>query len=230
MLLEKQCGVYGDSLVQLLSCVWRFATPWTAAHETSLSFTISLTLLKLMSVELVMQSNHLCRLVLLLPSVFPSISVFSKELAFHIRWPKYWNFSFSISPSDEYSGLISFRIYWFDLAVQGALNNLLQHHSLKASILQHSAFFMVKLSHLHMTTGIKIAKRSIQFSSVQFIHSVMSDCLQPREPQHTRPSCLSPTPRVYPNSCPLSRWCHPTKYNIFSYMWNVKKAKLIERG
>ena len=154
MLLEKQCGVYGDSLVQLLSCVWRFATPWTAAHETSLSFTISLTLLKLMSVELVMQSNHLCRLLLLLPSVFPSISVFSNELALCIRRPKCWNFSFSISPSNEYSWLISFRIDCFDLlAVQETLKSLLQHYSSKVSILQHSAFFIVQLSHPYMTTG-----------------------------------------------------------------------------
>ena len=127
-----------------------------------------------MSIELVILFKYLNLWgpLLLLPWLFPSIRVFSKELAFHIRWPKYWNFSFSISPSDEYSGLISFRIYWFDLAVQGALNNLLQHHSLKASILQHSAFFMVELSHLHMTTGIKIAKRSIQFSSVQSLSHV----------------------------------------------------------
>ena len=148
MLLEKQCGVYGDSLVQLLSCVWRFATPWTAAHETSLSFTISLTLLKLMSVELVMQSNHLCRLLLLLPSVFPSISVFSNELALCIRRLKHWRFGFSIHPSNEHSELISFRIDWFDLlVVQETLKSLLQHHRSKASVLQHLAFFIIQLSH-----------------------------------------------------------------------------------
>jgi len=125
-----------------------------------LSFTISRSLLKLMSIELMMPSNHLipyCPL-LLLPSIFPSIKVFSSESALHIRWPNYWSFSFSLSPSNEYSGLISFRIDWFDLfAVQGTLKSLLQHHNLKASILQHSAFFMVQLSCLYMTTGKTIA-------------------------------------------------------------------------
>ena len=125
-----------------------------AGHQTSLSFTISWSLLKPMSIELMMLSNHLilCCPLLLLPSVFPSIRVFSSELAFHIRWPKYWIFSFSISPSNEYSRLISFRINWFDLlAVQGTLKSLLQHHSSKASILHHSVFFMVQLSHPYMT-------------------------------------------------------------------------------
>ena len=115
------------------------------------SFTISLSLLKLMSIESVMLSNHLilCHPPLLLPSVFPSIGIFSNKLALHIRWPKYW--SFSISPSNEYSGLISFRIDWFDLrAVQGTLKSLLQHHNLKASIIQCSAFFVVQLSHLYI--------------------------------------------------------------------------------
>ena len=124
-------------VVQLLSHIWLFATPWTAADQTSLSFIISHSLLKLMSIELVMPSNHLvlCR-PLFPPSVFPSIRVFSSESAFHIRWPKYWSFNFSISPSNKYSGLISFRIDWFDLlAVQGTLKSLLQHHSSKASIL-----------------------------------------------------------------------------------------------
>ena len=114
-----------------------------------------MSLLKLMSTELVMPSNHLilCHPLLLLPSIFPSIRVFSNESALHIRWPKYWSFSFSISPSTEYLRLISFRIDWFDLlAVQGTLKNLIQHHSSKASILQHSAFFMVQLSHPYMTT------------------------------------------------------------------------------
>ena len=125
-------------VVQSLNCVWLFATPWTAAHQGSLSFTISQSLLKLMSTESVMPSNHLilCRPLLLLPSIFSSIRVFSNESALHIRWPKYWSFSFSISPSNEYSGLISFRIDWFDLlAVQGTLKSLLQHHNLKALIL-----------------------------------------------------------------------------------------------
>ena len=134
--------------------------PWAAAHQLSLSFTISWSLLKLMSSDLMMPSNHLilCCPVLLLPSIFPSIRVFSSELALHIRWPKYWGFSFSISHSNEYLGLISFRIDWFDLlAVQGTLKFLLQHHCVKASILQHSAFFMVQLSHPYMTTGKMIA-------------------------------------------------------------------------
>ena len=118
--------------------------------QASLSFTISQSLLKLMSMESVMPSNHLilCCPLLLLPLIFPSIRVFSRELALHIRWPKYWSFSFSIIPSNEHSGLISFRMDWFDLlAVQGTLKSLLQHHSLKASIFQHSAFFMVQFSH-----------------------------------------------------------------------------------
>ena len=131
-------------------------TPRTAAHQASLSFTISCSLLKLMSIESVIPSNHLilCHLLLLLPSIFPSIKVFSNESALRIRWPKYWSFGFSISPSNEYSGLISFRIYWLDLlAVQGTLNSLLQQHSPKASILRQSAFFMIQLSHLYMTPG-----------------------------------------------------------------------------
>ena len=125
-------------------------TPWTAAHQASLSFTNSRSLLKLMSITSVMPSNHriLCHPLLLLPSVFPSIRVFSNESVLHIRWPKYWSFSFSISPSNEYSGLISLKIDWFDLfAVQGTLKSLFQHHSVKASILQHSAFFIVQVSH-----------------------------------------------------------------------------------
>ena len=144
----------------MFSCVQFFVTSWTAAHQTSLSFTISGSLLKLMSVELVMPSNHLilCFPLLFLPLIFPSIRVFSNELVLHIRWPKYWSFSFSISPSNEYSGLISFTIDWFDvLAIQGTLKHFFQNHSSKASILQHSAFFMVQLSHLCMTTEKIIA-------------------------------------------------------------------------
>ena len=139
-------------VVQSLNHVWLFATPWTAACEASLTFTISRSLLKLMSIELVMPSNHLilyCSL-LLLPSIFPRIRVFSNELALRIRWPKNWSFSFSNSPSNEYSGFISFKIDWFDLlAVQGALKSLLQHHNLKASIFQLSAFFMVQVSYMY---------------------------------------------------------------------------------
>ena len=148
------------SSVQSLSHIQLFATPWTAACQASLSITNSQSLLKLMSIQSVMPSNHLilyCRL-LLLPSIFPSIKVFSNESVLHIRWPKYWNFSFSISPSNKYSGLISLRIDWFDLlAVQWTLKNLLQYHSSKASILQHAAFFIVQFSHPYMTTGKTIA-------------------------------------------------------------------------
>ena len=146
--------------VQLLSCVRLFVTPWTAACQASLSTTNSQSLLKLMSIESVMPSNHLilCHPLLLPPSTFPSIMVFSNESVLCIRWPKYWSFSFSIIPSNEYSGLISFRMDWFDLlSVQGTLKSLLQHHSSKTSILQCSAFFIVQLSHPYMTTGKTIA-------------------------------------------------------------------------
>ena len=144
------------SSVQLLSCVRLFVTPWTAALQASLSITNSQSLLKLMSIELLMPSNYLilCRPLLLLPSIFPSIRVFSDESVLLIRWLKYWSFNFSIRLSHEYSGLISFRIDWFDcLAVQRTLNSLLHHYSLKASTLWHSAFFTVQLSHPCMTTG-----------------------------------------------------------------------------
>ena len=136
-------------VVQFLSRVLLFVTPWTAACQASLSFTISRSLLKLMFIKSVMPSNHLilCHPLLLPPSIFPSIKVFSNESVLHIRWPKYWSFSFNISPSNEYPGLISFRKDCLDLlAVQGTLKSL-QHHSSKASILRHSAFFMVQLSH-----------------------------------------------------------------------------------
>ena len=135
------------------------ATPWTAARQVSLSITNSRSLLKLMSIESVMPSNHviLCRPFLLPLSIFPSHRVFSSELVLHIKWPKYWSFSFSISPSNEYLAVISFRVDWFDLAVQGTFKSLLQHHSWKASILQHSAFSIVQLSHSYMTTGKTIA-------------------------------------------------------------------------
>ena len=142
--------------VQLLSCVWLLVTPWTAACQASLSITNSRSLLKLKSIESVIPSNYLilCHPPLLLPLIFHSIRVFSNESVLPIRWSKYWSFSFSISPSNEYSGLISFRIDWLDLlAVQGTLNSLHQYHSSKASILRHSAFFIVQLSHPYMTTG-----------------------------------------------------------------------------
>ena len=140
-------------VVQLLSCVQLFATPWTAAHQASLFFPISQNLVKFMFIESVMPSNHLilCYPLLHLPSIFPSIRVFSNESALHLRWPKYRSFSFNISPSSEHSGLI-FRMDWKDLlAVQGPLKSLLQHHDSKASIHWHSTFFMVQLSHPYMT-------------------------------------------------------------------------------
>ena len=163
---ETDCGKTGSSLMggamlsSVGSCVQLFVTPWTAACQASLSITNSQSLLKLMSIKLVMPFNHIifCHPLLLLPSIFPSIRVFSSESVLLIRWPKYWSFSFSISPSYEYSGLISFRMDWFDLlAVQGTLKSILQHHSSKASILQCSAFFMFKRPHPYMTTGKTIA-------------------------------------------------------------------------
>ena len=148
------------------------ATPRTAAHQASLSITNSQSLLKLMSIELVMPSSNLilCHPLLLLPSIFPNIMVFSNESVLHIRWPKYWSFSFSISPSSEYSGLISFRMDWLDLlAVQGTLKSLLQHHGSKASILRCSAFFIVQLSHPYMTT-----RKTIALTRGTFVGKVMS--------------------------------------------------------
>ena len=147
------------SSVQLLSCVWLFATAWTAALQASLSINNSWSLLKLMSINSVISSNHpiLCHPLLLLPSIFPSIRVSPNKSVLCIRWPKYWSFSFSISPSNEYSGLIFFRIDWFDLAVQGTLKSLLQHHSSKASILPCSASLIVQLSHLYMNIGKTMA-------------------------------------------------------------------------
>ena len=148
-----------------------FLTPWIVARQASLSITNSQSLLKLISIESLMPSNLIfCCPLLLLPLIFPSIRVFSSESVLHIRWPKYWSFSFSISPSSEYSGQISFRMGWFDLlAVQGTLKSLLQHHSSKASVLQHSAFFMVQLSHPYMTTG-----KAIALTKQTFVSKVMS--------------------------------------------------------
>ena len=160
--------------------------PMDSAHQASLSITNSGSLLKLITIELVMPFNHLilCHPLLLLPSVLPSIRVFPNESVLHSRWPKYWSFNFSIfsiSPSNEYSGLISFRMDWLDLlAVQGTLKSLLQYHSSKASIILH-------------------------FSSVQFSCSVVSDSLQPHESQQARPPCPSPTPRVHSDSHPSSQ-------------------------
>ena len=159
------------SSVQSLNHVRLFATPWTAACQASLSITDSRSPPKPVSIESVMPSNHLilCRPLLLLPSIFPSIRVFSNKSAVRIRWPKYWSFSFNISPSNEHPGLISFRMDWLDLlAIQGTLKSLLQHHSSKASVLQRSAFFIVQLSHPYMTTGktIALARRTFVSKSM----------------------------------------------------------------
>ena len=160
------------SSVHSLSRVWLFGTLWTAAHQASLSITNSQSLLKFISIESVMPSRHLvlrCPL-LLSPSIFPSIRVFSDESVLHIRGPKYWSFSFSISPSNEYSGLISFRMDWLDLlAVQGTLKSLPQQHSSKASILQHSTFFIVQLPHPYMTTG-----KTVALTRQGFVGKIMS--------------------------------------------------------
>ena len=160
------------SSVQSLSSVRLFATPWTAARQASLSITISRSLLKLMSIESVMLSNHLilCHPLLLKPSIFPSIRIFSNESALRIRWPKHWSFSFNVSLSNEYSGLISFKMDWLDLlTVQGTLKSVLQHHSSKASILWHSAFFVVQFSHPYLTTG-----KTIALTRWTFVGNVMS--------------------------------------------------------
>ena len=157
---------------QLLSRVWLFVTPWIAACQASLSITNSQSLLNLMSIELMMPSNHLilCRPLLLLPPTPPSIRVFSRESTLCMMWPKYWSFSFRISPSNEHPGQISFRMNWLDLlAVQGTLKSLRKHHSSKASIFQHSAFFTVQLSHPHMTTG-----KTIALTRQTFVGKVMS--------------------------------------------------------
>ena len=164
-LTEKLLCIVSCS-VQSLSRVWLFETPWTAAHQASLSITNSQSSPKPMSIESVMPSSHLIffHRLFLLPSIFPSIRVFSNESALGIRRPKYWSFSFSISPSNEHSGLISFRMDWLDLlAVQGTLKSLLQHCSWKASILQCSAFFTVQLSHPYMTTGKTVDKKWLAY-------------------------------------------------------------------
>ena len=163
--------------IQSLSHVGLFETPWTAAHQaslsiTSLSITSAQSLLKLMCIESLVPSNHLilCHPLLLLPSIFPSIRIFSNELLLHIRWPKYWSFSFNISPPSEHPGLISFRMDWLDLlAVQGTLKSLLQHHSSKAPILRCLAFFIVQLSHTYMTT-----RKTIALTTRTFVGKVMS--------------------------------------------------------
>ena len=163
---------YSFSSVQSLSCVQLFMTPWTAACQASLSIINSQSLLKLMFIELVMPSNHLILYnpLLFLPSILPRIRVFSNESVFHIRWPKYWSFRFNINPSSEHPGLVSFMMDWVDLlAVQMTLKSVLQHHSSKASILPCSSFFIVQLSHPHMTTG-----KTIAFTRWPFVDKVMS--------------------------------------------------------
>ena len=160
-------------VVQLLSCIWLFVTPWTAAHQASLSFTVSRSFLRFVSIESVMPSNYLilCCSLLFLPPIFPSIRVFSNELVLHIRWPKYGSFSFSISPSNEYSGLISFRMDWLDLlAIQRTLKSLLQHHNSKASINSLVlSLAMVQFLHPYMTTG-----KTIAWTRWTFVSKVMS--------------------------------------------------------
>ena len=161
-----------SKLVQSLSHVWLFSTPWTTAYQVSLSITNFRSLLKLMSIESETPPNHLilCHPLLLLPSIFPSIRVVSSESVLHIRWPKFWRFSCSINSSNEYSGLISFRMDWLDfLAVQGTLKSLLQHHGSKASVLWCSAFFIVQLSHPYTTTG-----KTIALTRWTFVGKVMS--------------------------------------------------------
>ena len=164
--------IHSQSVSSVTQSCPTLCDPWTAACQVSLSITNSHSLLKLISIGSVMPSNHLilCRPLLLLPSIFPSIRVFSNESALCIRWPKYCSFSFNFSPSNEYSGLISFRMDWLDLlTVQGTRKSLLQHHSSKASILQHSAFFIVQLSHPYMTTG-----KTIALTRQTFVDKVMS--------------------------------------------------------
>ena len=169
---EAEPNFFQFSSVQSLSRVRLFATPWTTARQASLSITNSWSPPKPMSIESVMPSNQIilyCPL-LLLPSIFPSTRVFSNESALCIRWPKYWSFNFNISPSNEHPGLISFKMDWLDLlAVQGTLRSLLQHHSSKATILRHSAFFIVQLSHPYMTTG-----KTIALTRRTFVDKVMS--------------------------------------------------------
>ena len=162
-------------LFQSLSCVWLFATPWTVARQASLSIRNSQNLIKLMTVESVMPSNHLilCHPFLLLPSIFPRIRVFAKESVLCIRWPKYWSFSFNISPSNEHSGLIPFRMDWLGLlTVQGTLKSLLQHHGSKAPILWHLSFFVVQLSHPYMTTGHVWSSQTTALTRQTFVGKV----------------------------------------------------------
>ena len=174
-----KCTNNNISSVQSLSRFRLVTTPWIAAQQASLSLTNSQSLLKLMPIESVMPSNHLILFhpLLLPPSIFPSIQVFSNKLVLHIKWPKHWSFSFNISPSNEYSGLISLRMNWlYFLTVQGTLKSLLQHHSSKASVLWHSAFFTVQLSHPYMTTGktIALTRRTFVGKVISLLLNVLS--------------------------------------------------------
>ena len=217
----------------LFSCVWLFVTPWTAAHQASLSNTNSRSLFKLMSIELETPSNHLilwCRL-LLLSSIFPSIRVFSNQSVLRIRWQKYWSFSFNISPSNEYSGLISFRMDWLDLlAIWGTLKSLLQHHSSKVSILQCSAFFIVQLSKPYMTMGknITLTRRMFVGKVISLLFNMLSRLVITFLPRSKRllfswlqsPSAVILEPQkiksatVSPSICPWSdgTGCHDLSF------------------
>ena len=204
------------SSVQLLSHVWLFPTPWIAARQASLSITNSQNFLKLKSIEPVMPSSHLilCHPLLLLPPTPPSIRVFSNESTLRIRWPKYWSFSFNISPSNEHPELVSFRMDWLDLlAVQGTLKILLQHHSSKASILLCSAFFIVQLSDPYMTTGKTIALTRRTFNVFQ-----RQLCLF-HGPDHKLKHQTSVSYTVFHNNSPIdiNRWC--TERVLFGHCW-----------
>ena len=206
-------GISQFSSLQSLSHVQLFATLWTAACQASLSITNSRSLLKLMSIESVMPSNHLilCCPLILLPSIFPSSRVFSNESVLHIRWSKYWSFSFNISPSNEQSGLIFFRMGWLDLlAVQGTFKSLLQHHSSKASILRYSAFFIVQLSHPYITTG-----KTIALTRQTFVGKVMSLLFN-----MLSRLVITFLPR---SKCLLISWLHSASTMI----WSPKKQSLI---
>ena len=220
-----------DSSVQSLSCVWLFAAPWSAARQASLSITNSRSPPKPMSIELVMPSNHLilCRPLLLLPSIFPSIRILFNESALCIRWPKFWSFRFNISPSNEHRGLISFRMDWLDLlAVQGTLKSLLQHHNSKASILQRSAFFIVQLSHPYMTTGKTIVstRRTFVGKVISLLFNMLSRLVITFLPRSKRlliswlqsPSAVILEPRKKKKSQPL----FPLFPHLFALKWWVR--------
>ena len=211
--------------VQLLSHVWIFATPWTAARQVSRSITNSWGLLKLMTSKLVMPSNHLIfgHPFLLLPSLFPSIRVFSKESVLHIRWSKYWSFSFSNSHSNQYSKQISFRIDWLDLlAVQETLKSLLQHHSSKASFLWHSPFFMVQLSHPYMTTGktIDLTRRTFVGKVMSLLYNMLSRLVVTflQSSKHLLISCWSHHMQHFWNP---RKWS-PSLFPLFPHLFTMK--------